>query len=56
MPKDLQSYIVEEPQDDGPFGARGIGEHPTVPTIGVLANAIYDAVGIRLDGPPFSSG
>ena len=55
MPKDLQSYIVEEPQDDGPFGARGIGEHPTVPTIGVLANAIYDAVGIRLDGPPFSS-
>ena len=55
MPKDLQSYIVEEPQDDGPFGARGIGEHPTVPTIGVLANAIYDAVGIRLEGPPYSS-
>ena len=55
MPKDLQSYIVEEPQDDGPFGARGIGEHPTVPTIGVLANAIYDAIGIRLEGPPYSS-
>jgi len=54
-PRDLQAYIVEIPQDDGPWGARGIGEHSMVPTIPAIANAIYDAVGIRLDGPPFTA-
>jgi carbon-monoxide dehydrogenase large subunit len=55
VPKDLQSFIVEAPQDDGPWGARGIGEHSMVPTIPAIANAIYDAVGIRLEGPPFTA-
>jgi carbon-monoxide dehydrogenase large subunit len=31
IPMDLKSIIVEVPQDDGPFGARGIGEHSMVP-------------------------
>jgi CO/xanthine dehydrogenase Mo-binding subunit len=51
----LETLIVEEPQDDGPWGARGIGEHPMVPTIAALGNAIYDATGIRLQGPPYSA-
>ncbi len=55
IPKQIETIIVEVPQEDGPFGARGIGEHPMVPTIAALANAIYDAVGIRLDGPPYSA-
>ncbi len=55
VPKELQSIIVEVPQADGPWGARGIGEHSMVPTLPAIANAIYDAVGIRLDGPPFTS-
>ena len=54
-PKDLQAFIVEEAQDDGPWGARGIGEHSMVPTIPAIANAIYDAVGVRLEGPPFTA-
>jgi len=54
-PKDLQSFIVEVAQDDGPWGARGIGEHSMVPTIPAIANAIYDAVGVRLEGPPFTA-
>lgn len=54
-PRDLQAYIVEVAQDDGPWGARGIGEHSMVPTIPAIANAIYDAVGIRLEGPPFTA-
>jgi len=54
-PSDLESIIVEVPQDDGPFGARGIGEHSMVPTIPAVANAIYDAVGIRIGDPPFSA-
>jgi CO/xanthine dehydrogenase Mo-binding subunit len=51
----LETPYVEVPQDDGPWGARGIGEHPMVPTIAALGNAIYDAAGIRLEGPPFSA-
>lgn len=47
--------IVEVPQDDGPWGARGVGEHPMVPTIAALGNAIYNATGLRLEGPPFTA-
>lgn len=54
-PKHIDSIIVEVPQEDGPWGARGIGEHPMVPTVAALANAIYNAVGVRLVGPPFSA-
>ncbi len=55
IPFDHQIDIVEVPQDDGPWGARGIGEHPMVPTIAALANAIHDATGLRLPGPPYSA-
>jgi carbon-monoxide dehydrogenase large subunit len=54
-PADLDSLIVEIPQDDGPWGARGVGEHPMVPTIPAIANAIYDAVGVRVGAPPFTA-
>ena len=54
-PVDIRAIIVEEPQDDGPWGARGIGEHSMVPTIPAIANAIYDAVGVRPGSPPFSA-
>jgi carbon-monoxide dehydrogenase large subunit len=55
VPARLETIIVEVPQDDGPWGARGIGEHAMVPTIPAIANAIYDAIGIRPGNPPFSS-
>jgi CO/xanthine dehydrogenase Mo-binding subunit len=55
VPAEMQSIIVEVPQGDGPWGARGIGEHSMVPTIPAIANAIYDAIGIRFDGPPFTA-
>src|SRR5512143_45567 len=55
IPQEMETIIVEEAQDDGPWGARGIGEHSMVPTIAAVANAIYDAVGIRLPGPPFTA-
>ncbi len=54
-PLDIDPIIVEEPQDDGPYGARGVGEHPLVPTIPAIANAIYDAIGLRVGAPPFTS-
>jgi len=55
LPDEIQTFIVEVPQDDGPYGARGVGEHPMVPTIAGIANAIHDAVGIRMQGPPFTA-
>jgi len=55
VPQKIESIIVEVPQDDGPWGARGIGEHAMVPTIPAIANAIYDALGIRPGSPPYSS-
>lgn len=55
IPANIETYIIEVPQDDGPYGARGIGEHPMVPTIPAIANAIFDAVGIRLESPPYTS-
>jgi carbon-monoxide dehydrogenase large subunit len=54
-PLSLESIIVEVPQDDGPFGARGVGEHPMVPTAPAIANAIHNAVGVRLDSLPLTS-
>ncbi len=55
IPGEIESIIVEVPQDDGPWGARGIGEHPMIPTIAALGNAVFDAVGVRLEGPPYSA-
>ena len=55
IPKEIKTFIVEVAQEDGPWGARGVGEHSMVPTIPAIANAIYDAVGIRMEGPPFTA-
>ncbi len=55
IPREMKSIIVEVPQEDGPWGARGIGEHSMVATAPAIANAIYDAVGIRLDSLPFTA-
>lgn len=55
VPVEIESILVEVPQDDGPFGARGVGEHPMVPTIPAIANAIFDAVGVRPGSPPFTA-
>ena len=49
-----QSVLVEEPTEHGPYGAKGIGEPPIAPGIAVLANAIGDAVGVRLTTCPFT--
>ncbi|HLE15702.1 MAG TPA: xanthine dehydrogenase family protein molybdopterin-binding subunit [Anaerolineales bacterium] len=55
IPEGIKTMIVEVPQDDGPWGARGVGEHSMVPTVPAIANAIYDAIGIRFEGPPFTA-
>ena len=46
--------IIETPDKDGPFGAKGIGEPGCVPTAPAVANAIYDAVGVRITTLPIT--
>jgi CO/xanthine dehydrogenase Mo-binding subunit len=44
--------IVEEPDPTGPFGAKGLAEPANVPTAPAILNAIYDAVGVRINDLP----
>jgi 4-hydroxybenzoyl-CoA reductase alpha subunit len=50
----LESFIIESIDPEGPYGAKEAGEGPLHPSIPAIANAIYDAVGVRLDVLPFS--
>jgi carbon-monoxide dehydrogenase large subunit len=54
-PEEIIPIIVETPQDDGPWGARGIGEHSMVPTAPAIANALADAVGLRILDLPLTA-
>jgi carbon-monoxide dehydrogenase large subunit len=40
--------FIENPGSVGPFGARGVGEHPVIGPAPVILNAIYDAIGVEL--------
>jgi 4-hydroxybenzoyl-CoA reductase subunit alpha len=51
---ELRSLIVESIDPEGPYGAKEAGEGPLHPSIPAIANAIYDAVGVRMDALPFS--
>ena len=52
---ELESLIVESIDPEGPYGAKEAGEGPLHPSIPAIANAIYDAVGIRMDSLPFTA-
>ena len=53
---ELISLIVESYDPEGPYGAKEAGEGPLHPSIPAIANAVYDAVGIRLRRMPFYPG
>jgi CO/xanthine dehydrogenase Mo-binding subunit len=46
--------IVESNDPEGPYGAKEAGEGPLHPSLPAIANAIYDAIGIRIDSLPFT--
>ncbi|MCY3711155.1 MAG: xanthine dehydrogenase family protein molybdopterin-binding subunit [Caldilineaceae bacterium] len=50
----IESVLVEVANPDHPFGVRGVGEVPIVPPAGAIANAIYDAIGVRPNELPMS--
>ena len=51
---EFEALIVESADPKGPYGAKEAGEGPLHPAIPAIANAIHDAVGIRLRRTPFS--
>ena len=49
---DIISFVVEHPTREGPYGAKGVGEIAAIPTAPAIINAIYNAVGVRIDSLP----
>ncbi|MGH7467608.1 MAG: xanthine dehydrogenase family protein molybdopterin-binding subunit [Longimicrobiales bacterium] len=50
----MESLIIESIDPEGPYGAKEAGEGPLHSSIPAIANAIFDAVGLRMDSLPFS--
>ena len=51
---DLESIIVEHPNELGPFGAKGVGEPPILATAPAIRNALYDALGFAVNTIPLT--
>lgn len=51
----IESHIVEVPLPEGPFGAKGGGEPSVIAVAPAIANAIYDAIGLRIKDLPTAS-
>jgi carbon-monoxide dehydrogenase large subunit len=55
LPDEIVPIIIEVAQPDGPYGARGVGEHTMIPAAAMVANAVEDAVGLRLKSLPITA-
>jgi CO/xanthine dehydrogenase Mo-binding subunit len=51
---DVVTYLVTHPDPNGPFGAKEAGQGPLLPVMPAVANAVYDAVGVRIDEVPMT--
>lgn len=51
---EIITYIVEDPEPQGPFGAKGVGEGAIIPTAAAIVNAVYDAIGVRITSLPIT--
>jgi CO/xanthine dehydrogenase Mo-binding subunit len=54
IPEKVESVILEVPDPNGPWGARGVGELPFLPLTPAIAAAIHDATGVWMDEFPFT--
>ena len=54
IPEIVPIICEEAPHRDGPFGAKGIGEVPSIPTAPAINNAIYNAIGVRIKDLPIT--
>src|SRR3989440_59150 len=51
---DVITYLIEDADPNGPFGAKEVGQGPLLPVMPAIANAVYDAVGVRIDEVPIT--
>jgi 4-hydroxybenzoyl-CoA reductase subunit alpha len=51
---EIHTILVETDEPEGPFGAKEAGQGPLLPVIPAIANAVYDAVGVRIDELPIT--
>jgi 4-hydroxybenzoyl-CoA reductase alpha subunit len=54
MPE-VETILIEDPDPNCPFGAKEVGQGPLLPVMPAVANAIYDAVGVRIDELPITA-
>ena len=54
LPREASQHFVETPQLDGPYGARGIGEHPMISVPSAIGNALFDALGVQVTELPMT--
>jgi CO/xanthine dehydrogenase Mo-binding subunit len=54
IPQNLETILLEIPEASGPYGAKGIGEIPLVPTAPAISNAIFNATGMRVKSLPIT--
>jgi hypothetical protein len=50
----METFLIETNDPEGPYGAKETGQGPLLPVIPAVANAIYDAVGVRVDEVPIT--
>ncbi len=53
MPE-IVTELIETAEPNGPFGAKEVGQGPLLPIMPAVANAVYDAVGVRIDEVPIT--
>jgi 4-hydroxybenzoyl-CoA reductase subunit alpha len=51
---DVEVALVEDPDPNCPYGAKEVGQGPLLPVMPALANAIHDALGVRIDEIPIT--
>ncbi len=51
---EVKTYLIEDPDPNGPYGAKEVGQGPLLPIMPAVANAVYDAVGVRIDEVPIT--
>src|SRR5205807_6551275 len=51
---EMHTFLVETLDPEGPFGAKEVGQGPLLPVIPAVANAVHDAVGVRIDETPIT--
>ncbi|RLI26309.1 MAG: carbon monoxide dehydrogenase [Candidatus Hecatellales archaeon] len=54
MPEEIEIIFINKPDPKGPFGAKGVGEPAMVGVAAAIANAVYDAIGVRLRELPIT--